>query len=254
MPAPVSADTSSTGPAAGAGLVADGCMKATGLDPQTSAARRPPEDLPQRPIQLRGSRLARALLRLGGWQVDFDGLPAAQGVLIVYPHTSNWDFIIGILAKWSIGIPVAFWGKHTLFAVPLFGRWLRWVGGVPLDRSAPAGVVSAMVQRLQAARGQGGFFWLALSPEGTRRWMPGWRSGFHRVAVQADVPLALAHLDWGRRRVGVGTCLRLGGDEELDMAEIARRYAGVRGFHVEFAAPVCLLARTAPPGGDAAMR
>jgi len=254
MPALVFADTSSMGPAAGAGLVADGCMKATGLDPQTSAARRPPEDLPQRPIQLRGSRLARALLRLGGWQVDFDGLPAAQGVLIVYPHTSNWDFIIGILAKWSIGIPVAFWGKHTLFAVPLFGRWLRWVGGVPLDRSAPAGVVSAMVQRLQAAREQGGFFWLALSPEGTRRWMPGWRSGFHRVAVQADVPLALAHLDWGRRRVGVGTCLRLGGHEDLDMAEIERRYAGVRGFHVEFAAPVCLLARTAPPGGDAAVR
>lgn len=204
------------------------------------SAERLPEDVPQRPVQLQGSRVARLILGLCGWRVDFDGLPAAQGVLIVYPHTSNWDFVIGILAKWSIGIPVAFWGKHTLFAVPLFGRWLRWVGGVPLDRSAPAGVVREMAARLQAARGQGAFFWLALAPEGTRRWMPGWRSGFHRVALQADVPLALAHLDWGRRRVGVGSCLRLGGDEAADMAEIARRYAEVRGFHPGLAAPVRL--------------
>ena len=240
MSTPVSEDTSSTGPVCGAGPASDGCDEAARSRPAPRAEGRPPEVLSHRPIQLRGSRLARALLRLGGWQVDFDGLPAAQGVLIVYPHTSNWDFVIGILAKWSIGMPVAFWGKHTLFAVPVFGRWLRWVGGVQLDRSAPAGVVSAMVQRLQTAHGQGGFFWLALSPEGTRRWMPGWRSGFHRVAVQADVPLALGHLDWGRRRVGVGPCLRLGGDETLDMAEIARRYDEVRGFHAERAAPVRL--------------
>lgn len=201
---------------------------------------RTPRDLPRRPVQLRGSRLARAVLGLFGWRLDFDGLPEAQGVLIVYPHTSNWDFIIGILAKWSIGMPVSFWGKHTLFAVPVFGRWLRWVGGVPLDRSAPTGVVSEMAARLRAARERGEFFWLALSPEGTRRWTPGWRSGFHRVALQADVPVALGHLDWGRRRVGIGSCLRLGGDEAADMEEIARRYADVRGFRHDLAAPVRL--------------
>jgi 1-acyl-sn-glycerol-3-phosphate acyltransferase len=199
-----------------------------------------PRDLPHRPVQLRGSRLARAVLRLCGWRLDFDGLPVAQGVLIVYPHTSNWDFIIGILAKWSIGMPVSFWGKHTLFAVPVFGRWLRWVGGVPLDRSAPAGVVSEMAARLRTARERGEFFWLALSPEGTRRWTPGWRSGFHRVALQAEVPLALGHLDWGRRRVGIGSCLRIGGEESADMEEIARRYADVRGFHADLASPVRL--------------
>lgn len=201
---------------------------------------RMPRDLPQRPVQLRGSRLARAVLGLFGWRLDFEGLPEAQGVLIVYPHTSNWDFIIGILAKWSIGMPVSFWGKHTLFAVPVFGRWLRWVGGVPLDRSAPAGVVSEMAARLRTARERGEFFWLALSPEGTRRWTPGWRSGFHRVALQAEVPVALGHLDWGRRRVGIGSCLRLGGDEAADMEEIARRYAEVRGFRHDLAAPVRL--------------
>jgi 1-acyl-sn-glycerol-3-phosphate acyltransferase len=241
MSSPESTGTTPAGPVADADPVSSGYVASTRHDPAICVEGPLPEEPPQRPVRLHGSRLARALLRLAGWEVDFDGLPAAQGVLIVYPHTSNWDFVIGILAKWSIGIPVAFWAKHTLFSVPLFGRWLRWVGGVPLDRSSPVGVVSAMVRRLQAARGRGGFFWLALSPEGTRRWVPGWRSGFHRVAMQADVPLALAHLDWGRRRVGVGPGLRLGGDETLDMAEIARRYDGVRGFHPELAAPVRLV-------------
>ena len=92
-------------------------------------------------MQLRGSALARAVLRLAGWRVAFDGLPARQGVVIVYPHTSNWDFVIGVLAKWGIGIPVAFWGKDSLFRVPLFGRWLRWLGGMPVDRGAPQGAV-----------------------------------------------------------------------------------------------------------------
>src|SRR5262245_41099663 len=87
-----------------------------------------PRALPERPVQLRGSRVARALLRLAGWRVAFDGLPARQGVLIVYPHTSNWDFVVAVLAKWSIGIHVSFWGKASLFVVPLFGRWLRGLG------------------------------------------------------------------------------------------------------------------------------
>ena len=201
---------------------------------------RPPEDLPQRPVQLRGSRLAQALLRLGGWRLDFDGLPARQGVLIVYPHTSNWDFIVGILAKWAIGIPVVFWGKDTLFRVPFFGAWLRWLGGVPVDRSGAHGMVGDMVQRMQAARAADAFFWLALAPEGTRGWTPHWRSGFYRVACGAAVPLALAHLDYGRRRVGVHSCLRLGGDPEADLAEIGRRLGAARGRRPQQAAPVRL--------------
>ena len=65
----------------------------------------PPVLLPERPVQLHGSRVARAMLQLAGWRVVFDGLPARQGVLIVYPHTSNWDFVVGVLAKWCVGIP-----------------------------------------------------------------------------------------------------------------------------------------------------
>jgi 1-acyl-sn-glycerol-3-phosphate acyltransferase len=199
-----------------------------------------PVELTDRPVQLRGSRLARALLQLLGWRLMWDGLPARQGVLAVYPHTSNWDFPVGLLAKWAIGIPVAFWGKHTLFRPPLFGRWMRWIGGVAVDRANPRGVVPDMVSRMRAARERGEFLWLALAPEGTRAAGAGWRSGFYRVAVEAGVPLGLVHLDFGRKRVGVHSALQLGGNAETDMAEIARRYEGVRGRRPELAAPIKL--------------
>ncbi len=197
-----------------------------------------PQEIAARPVQLRGSRLARALLRLGGWQLQFDGLPARQGVVVVYPHTSNWDFIVGVLAKWGIGIPVVFWGKDSLFRVPLLGRWLRWIGGVPVDRRAPGGIVGDMVSRMGHARERDEFLWLALAPEGTRSRREGWRTGFYRVAVDAGVPLALAHLDFERRSVGVHACLHLSGDAVADLAAIARHYQGVQGYRPALASPI----------------
>ena len=196
--------------------------------------------LGERPVQLAGSMLARGALRLAGWRVVFDGLPARQGVLIVYPHTSNWDFVIGVFAKWAIGIPLAFWGKDSLFKLPLFGRWLRWIGGVPVDRHSPRGAVGDMVMRLAEARRNDQFLWLALSPEGTRSYRDSWRSGFYQVALQAEVPLGLAFFDYGDRRVGVDSFLRLSGDTGRDMAAIESRLGHHRGRKPELAAPVRL--------------
>jgi 1-acyl-sn-glycerol-3-phosphate acyltransferase len=199
-----------------------------------------PQLLKERPVQLHGSRVAHTLLRLAGWRLDFDGLPAQQGVIAVYPHTSNWDFVLGIFAKWAIGVSVVFWGKDSLFRVPLFGRWLRWLGGVPVDRASARGVVGDMVSRMQEAREQSRFCWLALSPEGTRSLTQGWRSGFYNVCLGADVPLALAHLDYATHRVGVATCLRLSGNRSADMAAIEQHIGWSRGYRPELAAPIRL--------------
>jgi 1-acyl-sn-glycerol-3-phosphate acyltransferase len=196
-----------------------------------------------RSVTFRGSALATHLLGAFGWRVQFDGMPARQGVLVVYPHTSNWDFIVGLLAKWSIGLPVAFWGKDSLFAMPVLGRWMRWLGGVPVDRSSPGGVVETMVERLRAARRHSEFFWLALAPEGTRAYSEHWRSGFYRVALQADVPLALAYLDFEQKVVGVDAYLRLSGDAGADMALIAARLGHRRGCRPDLAAPIRLPAK-----------
>jgi 1-acyl-sn-glycerol-3-phosphate acyltransferase len=196
---------------------------------------------PPYPVQFRGSGLARWVLRLLGWRMDFQGLPAQQGVIVVYPHTSNWDFVMGLLLKWAVGIRVQFWSKDTLFRVPLFGAWLRWVGGVPISRSAPHGVVEQMTALMNQKKAQGQYFWLALAPEGTRRLTGGWRSGFYQVALRAGVPVGLAGLDYGRKRLVFRDFVRLSGHEEQDLERMAQALADIRGLRPGAAAPVRLI-------------
>jgi 1-acyl-sn-glycerol-3-phosphate acyltransferase len=188
----------------------------------------------------RGSALARHVLSLLGWQVHFQGLPALQGVIVVYPHTSNWDFPVGLLAKWATGIEAKFWGKHTLFRIPLFGAWLRWLGGVPVDRAAARGVVDQMVDLFDRKRQAGEYFWLALTPEGTRSWRPAWRSGFYRVTRGAQVPILLAALDYGRKQVRVIDVIELSGTVDEDMKRIAQAFEGCTGRRAKLAAPIRL--------------
>lgn len=195
------------------------------------------------PVRFRGSALSRWLLARLGWQVRFDGFPRLQGVAIVYPHTSNWDFIVMLLAKWAMGVPARFWGKDSLFRLPLLGAWIRWLGGIPLDRHSPRGAVGDMVALMGAHRREGQLLWLGLSPEGTRGHTPGWRSGFYQVALGADVPLALILLDYRRKQVDVTRFLRLTGDVPTDYARLAAGCEGVRGLHPERASPVQPLSR-----------
>ena len=190
------------------------------------------------PVQFKGSALARWLLQLAGWRVSFEGLPTLQGVVVAYPHTSNWDFIVGILAKWAIGIPAHFWAKDSLFRLPLFGTWLRWVGGLPVDRSAARGAVGQTVDTFQEHAQAGRLLWLAVAPEGTRKWTPGWRSGFYQVALGAGVPVGIVRLDWGRREIRFVDFLTLGGEETTDYARLAAAFEGARGYHPEQASPI----------------
>ncbi|MCK6426565.1 MAG: 1-acyl-sn-glycerol-3-phosphate acyltransferase [Burkholderiaceae bacterium] len=192
-------------------------------------------------LRLAGSTWAGRLLRLVGWRIEFDGLPARQGVIAVYPHTSNWDFPIGLLTKWAVGLPARFWVKDSLFRLPLIGAFMRRVGGIAVDRSAANGLVGSTVQQMESARRRGEWFWLAVAPEGTRRAVPGWKSGFYRVALGADVPLCVASIDYGRRVVRVADFLSLSGDEAQDMARVAACLDGVRGLHPDAAAPIRLI-------------
>jgi 1-acyl-sn-glycerol-3-phosphate acyltransferase len=193
------------------------------------------------PVQFKGSAFAGRLLGLMGWQVVFAGLPAQQGILVVYPHTSNWDFVLMMLAKWSVGVPARFWGKHSLFAIPVLGRWLRWLGGVPVNRVAPGGIVRQAREIFAQRKAAGEYFWLGLAPEGTRKHIPGWRSGFYQAAVAAQVPLGLVQLDYARRLIDITCFMRLSGVPEQDMQRIALHYQGVVGKVPANASPVVLL-------------
>lgn len=185
-----------------------------------------------------GSRLARWMLGLFGWTVDAPGLPAEQGVILVYPHTSNWDFVIGLLAKWALGLQLRFWGKDSLFKAPLLGHWMRWIGGVAVDRSSRHGLVADTVRQMQAAAARGERFWLAAAPEGTRSLAPGWRTGAYQVAVQAGVPVGLAYFDFERRIVSLTRFMQLTGDVAADFAAFADYLSHRVGKRPELASPI----------------
>jgi 1-acyl-sn-glycerol-3-phosphate acyltransferase len=196
--------------------------------------------------QFRGSALARNMLRLLGWKVHFQGFPTLHGIAVVYPHTSNWDAPVMFLAKWACGVQVMFWGKDTLFRIPLLGRWLRWIGGVPVNRTTKGGVVGQVVALFAHHQADNTYFWLGLAPEGSRRHNPGWRSGFYQTACKAQVPLCLIKLDYGLREISIRDFMHLTGDARIDMLAIAHIYEGVQGFVPANASPVQLLDPTVP--------
>ena len=189
-------------------------------------------------VQFKGSALARRVLHLFGWQYVFSGLPSQQGVIIGYPHTSNWDFIVMVLVKWATGLQVQFLAKKSLFGYPFFSAWLRQLGGIPIDRSSKHGVVGDMVALFAKAKEEGTYLWLALSPEGTRKLTAGWRSGFYQVALQSDVPLCAVRIDYGQKTVDFSRCLRLTGNEDADYLALAKAFEGASGFHPQQAAPI----------------
>jgi len=168
--------------------------------------------------------LARRLLALFGWHVRCDGLPGPHGVAIVYPHTSNWDFVIGLLAKWAINLPIRWIGKESLFrglTGATLGRLMRWWGGRPVDRHTASGAVEQLAQMMQSEP----WVWLGLSPEGTRRHTDYLRSGFYHLALKLDLPVALAYIDYRRREVGVTDFVHMSGDEAHDLEVLRRFYA-----------------------------
>lgn len=191
-------------------------------------------------VRLQGNRLSQALFRLAGWRLDFDGLPGLQGVIMVYPHTSNWDFLVGLLAKSALGLKIRFWAKDSLFSVPVFGSWVRWLGGIAVNRKSSQGLVGGTVEQMQAARQRGELYWLAMAPEGTRSLATGWRSGAYQVALQAGVPVGLAYFDFARKVVGLHQFVQLSGDVEADFALMAAYLAGRQGLRPELASPIRL--------------
>jgi 1-acyl-sn-glycerol-3-phosphate acyltransferase len=192
------------------------------------------------PLKFQGNNFARAILRLFGWRVMFNGLPGPKGVMIAYPHTSNWDFVVSILTKWSMGYPLRYLAKESLFtgiSGYTVGPLVRYWGGVRVERAKASGMIADTVRQLN----ESDFFWLALSPEGTRGYRDHWKSGFYQMALQAKVPLGFAFFDYAKKEVGMTDFMMLTGDEAADMAVIAAYYAKRgSGKCPELAAPIVL--------------
>ena len=186
------------------------------------------------PVQFKGSKLALRILHMLGWTLHFNGLPSNHGVIVVYPHTSNWDFCIGVIAKWAMGIELNFLAKDSLFKIPVLGPWMKYLGGRPVVRNSPQGYVDSLVKEMH----QSSYFWVVITPEGTRKYSPGWKSGFYRLAHQAGVPVGLAFIDYSKKEIGVTEFINLSGDEEGDLEIFKARYRHRMGFDRKKMAPI----------------
>jgi 1-acyl-sn-glycerol-3-phosphate acyltransferase len=176
---------------------------------------------------------ARSLLALFGWRVEVVLPPAPRCLIVVYPHTSNWDFVVGYLAKLAAGLPVWWVGKDSLFRPPFAGLFRR-MGGIPVNRREPAGFVDQLARELERSPQ----LWLAITPEGTRSYTDRWKSGFYRLALAANVPVGLAFIDYRAREVGLVTYLTMTGDEARDLEHIRAVYAGKLGKRPELAGAI----------------
>ena len=183
---------------------------------------------PPRPSLLR--RIALGLLRLAGWRSVLVWPPEPKGVIIVYPHTSNWDFVLGMLYRIGYGLPANWIGKTEMFPWPFTGL-LKRLGGIPLDRKRSTGFLDALLEEFHRRD----WIWVAIAPEGTRSHTDHLKSGFYQVSVAAGVPVALAYIDYGTRTLGIDTFVRMTGDREADMATLRRFYANKRGRRPELA-------------------
>jgi 1-acyl-sn-glycerol-3-phosphate acyltransferase len=184
-----------------------------------------PPSMPQLPDHaLR--RVCAWVLRRCGWQMRGAFPDTAKLVVIAAPHSSWWDGVWGLLFKVALGADIAFMGKRELFRGPL-GWLLRRLGGIPIERAAAHGLVEQMVARFRASPR----LWLGLAPEGTRKRVHVWKSGFWYIARAAEVPILPIAFDYPTRTITIGTLFQPGADLHADLAALRAFYAPFRGKH-----------------------
>jgi len=177
--------------------------------------------------------IAKFIFKVGGWKTVGEVPDLEKAVFIAAPHTSNWDGFWLLVYKVAINVEVRFLGKHTLFWWPL-GKILRSFGAMPIDRSHAGNIVPQLIDAFEKED----HLFLALSPEGTRKWVPHWKTGFYRIAEAANVPIVLAFIDYKGKKIGIGPTLpaRLPLDETLNA--IVEFYAPFTGRRPEKQGPI----------------
>ena len=186
--------------------------------------------LPPNAPRLRRNRFARGLgrliLRLGGWRMvgAFPDIPRL--VLIGAPHSSNWDGVWGFAARLALGLDIKILGKRELFWWPL-GPVLRALGVIEVNRSAAHGIV----EQLAALMTRSPQLWIGIAPEGTRKPVARWKTGFWKIARAANVPVLPAYFHYPDKIIGIGPTFALGEDMDADLARIRAWYRPWQGRH-----------------------
>ncbi|HOL64602.1 MAG TPA: 1-acyl-sn-glycerol-3-phosphate acyltransferase [Accumulibacter sp.] len=170
--------------------------------------------------------LSRLIFRVRGWRIE--GMMPANAlkcVMIAAPHTSNWDLPYTLMAAFVLRLPIYWLGKQSIFRPP-FGGLMMWLGGIPVNRQQSTRLVAGTAAAIKEATGK---LCLVVSPEGTRSRTREWKSGFYFIALEAELPIVMAYLDYARRVAGIGPVFVPTGDFERDMAAIKAFYTPIKG-------------------------
>jgi 1-acyl-sn-glycerol-3-phosphate acyltransferase len=168
--------------------------------------------------------IGRLWLVAGGWRLAGELPDMPQAIIIVAPHTSNWDFTLGLAVKFLLRLRARWLGKAAIFRSPL-GGFFRRIGGIAVDRSAANNVVQASVAAFAATPRM----LLVLAPEGTRTARMKWKSGFYHIARGANVPVIPVAFDWPGKRVTFFPPEHMGPDGDAEIARLLTLFDGVRG-------------------------
>lgn len=161
------------------------------------------------------------ILKITGWTCNDSVAPEKNCVILEAPHTSIWDFLMGYLYYRSIGGHLRTMIKQEAFVFPV-GPILRAMGAFPIDRKNPQKMIMSIVHEMESAEGK--TFHLVICPEGTRKAVRRWKTGYHTIATACNVPVYLSYVDWGRKCMGRGEKFELSGDPRVDTERIQRRY------------------------------
>jgi 1-acyl-sn-glycerol-3-phosphate acyltransferase len=172
-------------------------------------------------------RICQWILKIWGWKItgEIDHFPK-KTLVAVSPHTSNWDFPVGILVRNALGINIRFLGKHSLFVPPL-GWLMRWLGGYPIDRRKRTNTVDSVVDIFNKHED----FIIAIAPEGTRKKVDQIKTGFLFIAQKANIPIMICRFDWQIKEVRFGPLFYPTGNTEEDIATYRSFFKGVKGYY-----------------------
>ena len=164
--------------------------------------------------------LGRTLHKASGWKVEGEIPDLKKFILVGAPHTSNWDFVHALILIWAVDLKLNVLAKHTLFKIPILKNILSGIGGIPVDRKNPQLVVDEVSKLTE---GDGGVI-IGLTPEGTRKRVEKWKSGFLRIAEQTDSKIVLIGIDFDKKICSFSGFFEPTGDNEQDIKFIKNFY------------------------------
>ena len=165
------------------------------------------------------------ILKILRWQTRGGELPHQKFVLIGAPHTSNWDFPLMLMVVLKLRLRVYWMGKHTLFPFP-FAGFMKWLGGIPINRSASHNVVRETVRQFKENKD----LVVLVPPEGTRSKVARWKTGFYHIANMAEVPILMGYVNAEKKEAGFADFFYPTGDVEGDLEKIREFYHPIKGL------------------------